>query len=90
MTILSRYDLDCNFKNHFQELEQLVTMKACVSVCLLAIQATLAVNVPVIGILAQEAYSIETYFPDEHYDSFIAASYVKFVESSGAKVVPVW
>lgn len=47
------------------------------------------IDVPVIGILSQETYSIQKYFPDEDYDSFIAASYVKFVESAGAKVVPI-
>lgn len=53
-------------------------------------RAIYATDVPVIGILSQETYSVQQYFPDEDYDSFIAASYVKFVESAGAKVVPIW
>lgn len=47
-------------------------------------------DVPVIGILSQESYSVDKLFPDRNYKSFIAASYVKFIESAGAKVVPVW
>lgn len=59
-------------------------------VFLLFLQEVAAVSVPVIGILSQETYSVQQYFPNEDYDSFIAASYVKFVESAGAKVVPIW
>lgn len=39
---------------------------------------------PVIGILAQVA---PDNFPQQQY---IVASYVKFLEGSGARVVPVW
>lgn len=47
-------------------------------------------NQPIIGILAQEtSYKIESMYPGE-YKSFIAASYVKFVEMGGARVIPVW
>lgn len=48
-----------------------------------------AADAPIIGILSQETYIVEKYFPEKH-DSYIAASYVKFLESAGARVVPVW
>merc|ERR1719288_616609 len=42
---------------------------------------------PIIGVLAQEC---QPYFPESICNtSYIAASYVKFVESGGARVVPV-
>lgn len=45
---------------------------------------------PIIGVLTQEiAYSLDKIYPGE-YKSFIAASYVKFVEGGGGRVVPVW
>ncbi|ERL92913.1 hypothetical protein D910_10218 [Dendroctonus ponderosae] len=45
---------------------------------------------PIIGVLSQETYIVRSYFPNETYDSFIAASYVKFLEAAGARVLPVW
>lgn len=43
---------------------------------------------PIIGIVAQELnFKLGTNYPA--YTSFIAASYVKAVESSGARVVPI-
>ncbi|KAI5610278.1 gamma-glutamyl hydrolase precursor [Silurus asotus] len=39
---------------------------------------------PIIGVLAQEVYS-----PSPGKNSYIAASYVKYLESAGARVVPV-
>lgn len=39
---------------------------------------------PIIGVLAQEVYS-----PKPNQTSYIAASYVKYLESAGARVVPV-
>ncbi len=43
---------------------------------------------PIIGIVAQEGNErTEKYFPD--HKSFIAASYVKAVEGSGARVIPI-
>jgi hypothetical protein len=46
---------------------------------------------PIIGILTQEmSYYLDAKYPDENYHSYIAASYVKFVEGGGARVVPVW
>lgn len=44
---------------------------------------------PVVGILAQESYSVNKYFPNEKYHSYIAASYVKYMESAGARVIPI-
>ncbi|XP_072392951.1 gamma-glutamyl hydrolase-like [Diabrotica undecimpunctata] len=45
--------------------------------------ATNCAETPIIGILTQ---------PSDYYDydTFIAASYVKFVESAGARVIPIW
>ncbi|XP_053674477.1 gamma-glutamyl hydrolase-like [Anopheles nili] len=48
-------------------------------------------DVPVVGILSQElSYLMTQNYGDEGYDSYIAASYVKFVEGAGARVVPIW
>lgn len=45
---------------------------------------------PIIGILAQEqSFALEQRYPGQ-YKSFIAASYVKFLEGGGARVVPIW
>ncbi|VVD01305.1 unnamed protein product [Leptidea sinapis] len=45
---------------------------------------------PIIGILAQEQSKyLQQKFPREHYTSYIGASYVKDVEASGARVVPL-
>lgn len=40
-------------------------------------------NRPIIGILAQEKFS-------DGSKSYIAASYVKFIEGAGARVIPIW
>lgn len=45
---------------------------------------------PIIGVLSQEqSVYLHTKFPEENYTSYIAASYVKDVEASGARVVPI-
>lgn len=45
---------------------------------------------PIIGVLSQEMSSyLRTKYADQ-YHSYIAASYVKFIEGGGARVVPVW
>lgn len=45
---------------------------------------------PIIGILTQEiSYNLNKKYPDQ-YHSYIAASYVKFVEGAGARPVPIW
>lgn len=38
---------------------------------------------PIIGVVAQETHNPEIF-------SYIAASYVKFIEGGGARVVPIW
>lgn len=46
---------------------------------------------PIIGILTQEVSKlIYREYPDKEYHSYVAASYVKFVESAGGRVVPIW
>lgn len=45
---------------------------------------------PLIGVLSQEiSYYLDGKYPGQ-YNSYIAASYVKFVEGGGARVVPIW
>ncbi|XP_011643058.1 gamma-glutamyl hydrolase-like isoform X2 [Pogonomyrmex barbatus] len=45
---------------------------------------------PIIGILTQEIdYNLNKKYPNQ-YHSYIAASYVKFVEGAGARSVPIW
>ncbi|XP_011874353.1 PREDICTED: gamma-glutamyl hydrolase-like [Vollenhovia emeryi] len=45
---------------------------------------------PIIGILTQEiSYGLNKKYPNQ-YHSYIAASYVKFVEGAGARPVPIW
>lgn len=47
-------------------------------------------NRPIIGVLSQEQSPfLQTKYPKENYTSYIAASYVKNVEASGARVVPI-
>ncbi|XP_070505868.1 gamma-glutamyl hydrolase-like [Chironomus tepperi] len=47
-------------------------------------------NEPIIGIMAIDmSYYIQSKYTEQYY-SFIATSYVKFVEGGGARVVPVW
>lgn len=42
------------------------------------------------GILTQEIdYNLNKKYPNQ-YHSYIAASYVKFVEGAGARPVPIW
>lgn len=47
-------------------------------------------NEPIIGILSQELIpGLYSNYSNE-YDSYIAASYIKFVEGAGAQAVPIW
>lgn len=71
--------------------------RLAITICVIFISAVIAVvripddknDTPIIGVLEQEiAYSLNKLYPDQ-YGSFIAASYVKFVEGGGARVVPV-
>ncbi|XP_076030765.1 gamma-glutamyl hydrolase-like, partial [Oratosquilla oratoria] len=47
-------------------------------------------SIPVTGILAQEPYYPPRKDLGNNYTSYIAASYVKFVESSGGRVAPIF
>ncbi|CAH0714188.1 unnamed protein product, partial [Brenthis ino] len=45
---------------------------------------------PIIGVLSQEqSYYLHTKYKEENYTSYIAASYVKSIEASGARIVPI-
>jgi hypothetical protein len=45
---------------------------------------------PIVGVLAQEqSYKMKGIYAKEDYTSYIAASYVKALESAGARVVPI-
>ncbi|KAI8426372.1 hypothetical protein MSG28_005223 [Choristoneura fumiferana] len=47
-------------------------------------------NRPIIGVLSQEqSFYLHGKYPEENFTSYIAASYVKDVESAGARVVPI-
>lgn len=47
-------------------------------------------NTPIVGVLAQEiAWHLNQHWPGA-YESYIAASYIKFVEGGGARAVPIW
>ncbi|ALC43937.1 l-3-72Dp, partial [Drosophila busckii] len=45
---------------------------------------------PIIGVLAQEIYEDSLIARHFNSTSYIAASYVKFVEGAGGRVVPIW
>lgn len=47
-------------------------------------------DAPIIGVLAQEiGKHLNSKWPGA-YTSYIAASYIKFVEGGGARAVPIW
>lgn len=47
-------------------------------------------DAPIIGVLAQEiSWRFNLMWPGV-YESYIAASYIKFVEGGGARAVPLW
>lgn len=58
---------------------------------LLSDKSELVINdSPIIGVLAQEiSWHLNKKWPGA-YTSYIAASYVKFVEGAGARAVPIW
>jgi gamma-glutamyl hydrolase len=44
---------------------------------------------PIIGVLSQQLSSkMKPKYPE--FDSYIAASYIKWIESGGARAVPIW
>lgn len=54
------------------------------------IDAQNGTDAPIVGILVQEiAWHLDRHWPDV-YESYIAASYVKFIEGGGARPVPIW
>lgn len=57
--------------------------------CTTVTQPSTVNNRPIIGILMQEVSSAQKAKYGSHYDSYIAASYVKFVEGAGARVIPI-
>lgn len=63
-------------------------MKFLILACLLivAFSQNLPKQTPVIGIYTQSTDEDDI----DHFESYIAASYVKFVEMSGAQVVPIY
>lgn len=47
-------------------------------------------DAPIIGVLAQEmSYHLNAKWPGV-FSSYIAASYIKFIEGGGARAVPIW
>lgn len=50
----------------------------------------LKTDAPIIGILAQEIVWPSNEHWQEIYESYIAASYVKFIEGGGSRPVPIW
>ncbi|XP_059054011.1 gamma-glutamyl hydrolase A-like [Achroia grisella] len=47
-------------------------------------------NRPIIGVLSQEqSYHLQEKYSEDNYTSYIAASYVKAIESAGGRVVPI-
>ncbi|XP_043477631.1 gamma-glutamyl hydrolase A-like [Leptopilina heterotoma] len=47
-------------------------------------------NDPIIGVLTQEMAGYMGHKYSNQYKSYIAASYVKFIEGAGARCVPIW
>lgn len=65
-------------------------MKVSILIILTVISLVYGMETPIIGVLSQETFSINKYLPNEEYESFIAASYVKYIEGAGGRVVPIW
>lgn len=65
---------------------------AAVALCLCSsVQIISAENDrPIVGILAQEVSQfLLRHYPDKNFDSYVAASYVKFIEGAGGRAVPI-
>uniref|UniRef100_L7M012 folate gamma-glutamyl hydrolase n=1 Tax=Rhipicephalus pulchellus TaxID=72859 RepID=L7M012_RHIPC len=62
-----------------------VTLVICFAACVACCAAT---DRPIIGIVAQHLYS-RTFNPNRT-NTYIAASYVKYIEASGGRVVPIF
>lgn len=66
----------------------------CVGLLLCGLVASFSADVdgtisPIIGVLAQEVYPNGLITRNFNATSYIAASYVKFVEGAGGRVVPI-
>ena len=89
VTAVSRVLPSCLSTTNFNMVK--ITILACIYLSLLSVfcQKTSKTNKsPIIGVLSQELlFRNQELFPA--FSNFIAASYVKAVESSGARVVPV-
>lgn len=74
----------------FYFIYEIVSCKAIFTIPNDLLEAVEVNNDPMIGILAEEqSYYLDGKFPGQ-FSSYIAASYVKFVEGGGARVVPIW
>ncbi|XP_062128219.1 gamma-glutamyl hydrolase-like [Drosophila sulfurigaster albostrigata] len=67
----------------------------CLGILLLCLLTTVEADVngsvsPIIGVLAQELYPDSLTATTYNATSYIAASYVKFIEGAGGRVVPIW
>ncbi|XP_045480403.1 gamma-glutamyl hydrolase B-like [Harmonia axyridis] len=67
-------------------------MKNLISVLSLVSQITFVISTdtPIIGILSEEPQAINECVPNVEINTYIAASYVKLLESAGARIIPVW
>lgn len=67
-----------------------VDAKSIVSIDVDLLEAKALNDNPIIGVLSQEiSFYLNGKYPDQ-FNSYIAASYVKFAEGGGSRVVPVW
>lgn len=67
-----------------------VYAKSIVSTDIDLLEAKALNDNPIIGVLSQEiSFYLDGKYPDQ-FNSYIAASYVKFIEGGGSRVVPVW
>lgn len=48
-------------------------------------------SIPIVGVLSQEISKVvQAKYPHKNITNYIAASYVKYVEGAGGRVVPIW
>ncbi|KAJ8924851.1 hypothetical protein NQ315_001006 [Exocentrus adspersus] len=87
--ITDNYLKTYTIQSGFQNVSKMFN-KASALVLLTLVVVTCSLETPIIGILSQETFIVSHLFPEERHDSFIAASYVKHIESGGGRVVPIW
>lgn len=87
-----------NFRNEIIEMTRFilcVVVLASLQNCIGVVNSNpekleVKTNAPIIGVLAQEiSWHLNQQWPGV-YESYIAASYIKFVEGGGARAVPIW